>query len=77
MNRRVCVGLLLLSPGLVGCTPPGPKEFYRSALQARSEFVDSLSRVVDDKSAREKFSKSEKLFKSRMSDIKEGLEKAK
>ncbi len=74
MNRRLSL-VLLLVPSLTGCTPDGPKEFYRAALQARSEFVDALSRVVDDQTAKEKFDKAEKLLTERLGEIKAGLDK--
>jgi len=77
MNRRFWPALLLAFPGLVGCTPPGPFEFYRSALQARSEFVDSLSRVVDEKTAKDKYKVAEKVFNDRIADVKEGLDRTK
>src|SRR5436190_855543 len=77
MNRRFLPALLLAVPGLVGCTPPGPPEFYRSALQARSEFVDSLARVVDEKTAKDKYVVAEKVFNDRLADVKEGLEHTK
>jgi len=77
MNRRFWPALLLAFPGLVGCTPPGPSDFYRSALQARSEFVDSLARVVDEKSAKDKFQIAEKVMNDRINEIKEALDRAK
>jgi hypothetical protein len=77
MNRRLWAGLLVTLPGLVGCTPPGPSEFYRSALAARGEFVDSLARVVDEKTAKEKFKSAEKVHNDRLSEIKEGLDRTK
>lgn len=77
MNRCFWPVLLLVLPGLVGCTPPGPREFYRSALQAQSEFVDSLSHVVDEKTAKDKFKVAEKVMNDRLADIKDALGRAK
>src|SRR4051794_31463994 len=77
MKARLLFLVLLFVPGLTGCAPPGPSEFYRSALQARSEFVDALARVVDEKSAKEKFKSAEKLLRDRLMDIKEGLDRTK
>jgi len=67
---------VLLAPGLVGCMPSGPSEFYRSALQAKSEFVDSLSRVTDEKSAGENLKSAQKIHDLRIKDVVEELERA-
>lgn len=69
--------VIVLAPGFVGCTPDGPSEFYRSALQAKSEFVDSLARVVDEQSAGEFLKTSGSLLEERTKEVVDALEKAK
>lgn len=69
MTRRAWLSLLVLLPTLVGCSPDGPPEFYRSALQARSEFVDSLSRIVDEESAKEHYKRFEERYDERIKGV--------
>lgn len=57
---------------LAGCGPEGPHEFYRDALQARSELVDSLTFVVDEDSSKD-FKHAEKRYKGRMNDLVEKM----
>ena len=47
MRNRGWLFMLVLTPSLTGCAPDGPREFYRGALAARSELVDSLVGIVD------------------------------
>lgn len=68
--RILCAFLALVA---LGCSPEGPPEFYRNALQARSEFVDSLTFIVDEPSAKEVFPVSEKRYRARMSEINDKL----
>lgn len=67
--------MAVLAPGLVGCSPDGPPEFYRGALQAKSEFVDSLGRVSDEKTAGEAKLVA-KIYTARIKEISDQLEKA-
>ena len=69
------IGVLFLVSGLVGCTPDGPSEYYRGALQAKSELVDSLARVTDERSAAEIVKTAQKMHDLRIKDVTEGLEK--
>jgi hypothetical protein len=50
MSRCRLLFPLLLLAGL-GCAPDGPVDFYRETLQARSEFADTLTFIVDEPSA--------------------------
>ena len=73
MNRnRWIIGLLFVS-GLTGCTPDGPNEFYREALQIKSEFVDALSFVADESTAKQYFDPAHKKYNSRMAEVRENL----
>jgi hypothetical protein len=74
MYRRSWTCLLLVLPGLPGCAPPGANVYYRSALAARSEFVDTLSRIVDEQSAKDKFKNAEKLLTDRLNWCKDGID---
>jgi len=65
---RARSGVVVVVALLAGCGPEGPSEFYRDALQARSELVDSLSFVVDENTAKD-FKHPEKRYKGRMQDL--------
>lgn len=77
MKRYRGLGLLVLTFGLTGCAPDGPREFYRSALAARGELVDSLSSIVDDASAKKVNDTAFKLHDERIKAVQEEILKIK
>jgi hypothetical protein len=76
MTRRFWFGFLVLTCGAAGCAPDGPREFYRGALAAKSELVDSLSRVVDEASAKQVRDTAFKLHDERLKDIQDEIIKS-
>src|SRR5262245_29563030 len=68
-NRSVFVSLLILSA--LGCAPEGPADFYNQTLQARSEFADTLTFIVDEPSAIKFFKPAEGIYKNRYDAISE------
>jgi len=70
--KRYRSATVIVALTLAGCGPEGPHEFYRDALQARSEIVDSMSFVVDEESGKD-FKHVEKRYRGRMMDISEKL----
>jgi hypothetical protein len=69
--RRLCPILLLAA---VGCAPEGPADFYRETLQARSEFGDSLTFIVDEPSAVRRFPPAMEILKRRTDSIRDSFE---
>lgn len=64
------VVLLVAAPG---CLPDGPHEFYRTALQAKTEYIDSMSRIVDEPSAKHFDETANKIYTQRIEGIRDGM----
>ena len=64
---------LLLLAGL-GCAPEGPADFYRETLQARSEFADTLTFIVDEPTAVQHFPPANEILKRRTEGIRDAFE---
>ncbi|HEX3316157.1 MAG TPA: hypothetical protein VHR72_14765 [Gemmataceae bacterium] len=61
---------LLLLAGL-GCAPDGPADFYRETLQARSEFADTLTFIVDEPTAARYFPQANEILTRRTERIRD------
>lgn len=74
--NRAAFAMAFLSAALTGCMANGPREHYRAAVQAKSEYVDSLSLVVDEPSAAEHLRVARKQCQTRYKDIHEAIKNA-
>jgi hypothetical protein len=70
--RRLFVVFILFS-GL-GCNAPGPESFFRESLQARSEFSDTLTFIVDEATAAKFYPPAEKILKRRIDELREAFD---
>lgn len=72
MNRQAWIPLAIVVFAS-GCSGDGPVEFYRAQHQARSEFVDALSKIVDEHSALTVYRPYEELYEERVKRVKEAF----